>query len=79
MVTNNLDHQHITEVMTNITGTFSKISLDREKVAGNYLEASIQVPKPKSLHWVTTRQRVSRGEQMENYVIIEKSNFPLIF
>ena len=62
MVTNNLVHHHITEVMQNISGNFSKISLDGKDFAGKSLDPRIQVPKPKSLHWVTQRQRVSSGE-----------------
>ena len=88
MVTSNLGHHHITDVskqggkcpgpvaMENITGSFSKISLDGRNDSGISMDASLQVPKPKSLHWVTQRQRVSRGEY---YDINENSNFLLIF
>ena len=86
MVTSNLGHHHITDVskqgrmctaaMENITGNFSKISLEGRNDAGISLDSSLHVPKPKSLHWVTQRQRVSRGEY---YDINEKSNFLLIF
>ena len=86
MVTSNLGHHHITDVskqgtmcpaaMENITGSFSKISLEGRNDVGTSLDASLHVPKPKSLHWVTQRQRVSRGEY---YDINEKSNFLLIF
>ena len=86
MVTTSLGHHHITDVskqgcpavMENITGNFSKISLDGRNNEGISLDAGLQVPKPKSLHWVGQRQRVNRGE-FKNYDIKEKFNFLLIF
>lgn len=88
MVTSNLGHHHITDgskqgkicpaLMENITGNFSKISLDGRNNVGISLDAGLQVPKPKSLHWVGQRQRVSRGE-FTNDDINEILHFLLIF
>ena len=71
MVTSNRGHHLIRDVskqgkmcpsmMENITGEFSKISLDGRNNAGNSLD--LQVPKPKNLHWVGQRHGASsKGE-----------------
>ena len=91
MVTTNLGHHHITDgskqgkicpaLMETITGNFSKISLDGRNNVGISLDAGLQVPKPKSLHWVGQRQRVNKGElkNILNYDINKKIQFPFNF